>query len=206
MYNILIGGAAGDGMETTSEVLNQTLKHMGYYVFSMRDFMSRVRGGHNFNQIRFGTEPVYTHTKKLDGLIATNKESVKLHQDDLKEDGFIICNPSLKIKHPNLIELDSKALAKEAGNVRAEGSVIIGAILRLYDLDLEQAKTVFEDYFPPHILEANLKSLIAGYAETTPLLKAGPVNDFSKHISINRKHEILLCLSYVTSHQCSQLF
>lgn len=185
MYNILIGGAAGDGIETTATVLEKTLKHVGYNVFSMRDFMSRVRGGHNFNKIRFGTQAVYSHKRELDGLIAMNEESFNLHKDDLKEDGFVICDPSLNIEHENLIKLDFKALAKEAGNVRAGGSVIIGAILSLYGLDLEEAKATFKDFFPDKILDANLNSLVAGYNSVEKTYDIDKGQDLSNHIMIN---------------------
>lgn len=184
MYNILIGGAAGDGIETTSAVLEETLKHMGYYVFSMKDFMSRVRGGHNFNRVRFGTEPVRTHARELDGLIAINEESFDLHKDDLKSDGFIMCSPDLNLEHPNLISLDFKKIAEEAGNVRAGGSVIVGALLALYNLNLAEAEDVFKDYFPERILDANLKSLRAGYEAVEPKYKAEESKDLSDEIII----------------------
>lgn len=185
MYNILIGGAAGDGIETTAVVLEKTLKSIGYNVFSMRDFMSRVRGGHNFNKIRFGNKPVYTHKRELDGLIAINEESFNLHKDDLKKDGFIICDPSLSIEHPNLIKLDFKSLAKEAGNVRAGGSVIIGTILSLYGLNLGKAQETFKDFFPTKILDANLKALSAGYDQVKKSYEIGKEKDLSNHVMIN---------------------
>ena len=58
MYNILIGGEAGQGIETTAAILEKLIKKSGHSVFTSRDFMSRVRGGHNFSMIRFGTEEV----------------------------------------------------------------------------------------------------------------------------------------------------
>ena len=185
MYNILIGGAAGDGIETTAGVLEETLKKMGYHVFAMKDFMSRVRGGHNFNRIRFGSEEVRTHARKLDGLIAVNKETFDLHSPDLKKDGFIICDPKLGIEHENVIPLKFNDLAKEAGNARAAGSVVIGALLGIYGLDLEKAENVFKDYFPEKILDANLKSLKMGYEEVEELVKAEKSDDLSNHILIN---------------------
>ncbi len=48
-YTILVGGAAGQGMDTFAAILEKTLKRNGYYVFSHSDYMSRVRGGHNFS-------------------------------------------------------------------------------------------------------------------------------------------------------------
>ncbi len=184
MYNILIGGAAGDGIETTAAVLEKTLKTMGYYVFSMRDFMSRVRGGHNFNRIRFSNEPIYNHTTDIDGLIAINEETFLLHKDDLKEDGFILCEPSLNIDHPRVIKLDFKNLAKEAGNAKAGGSVIIGALLSLYGLDLEEAKDVFRGYFPEKILDANLNAITLGYESVEARTQIDKANDLSDYALI----------------------
>ncbi|WP_330587659.1 2-oxoacid:acceptor oxidoreductase family protein [Anaerocolumna sedimenticola] len=100
MYNILIGGAAGQGVETTAAILEKLLKRSGYYVFTVRDFMSRVRGGHNFSMIRFGTEIITSHNDKLDGIIALNDETVILHKNKLKDKGFILCDSSLTAEEP----------------------------------------------------------------------------------------------------------
>ena len=70
MYNILLGGAAGDGIETMSALLEKMLKQSGCHLFTIRDFMSRVRGGHNFTQIRFGDQPLDAHRDSLDGIFA----------------------------------------------------------------------------------------------------------------------------------------
>ena len=51
MFNLLIGGAAGQGIETMAAVLQKFLKNSGFYVFTTRDFMSRVRGGAQFYPI-----------------------------------------------------------------------------------------------------------------------------------------------------------
>ena len=90
MYNVLIGGAAGDGIETMAGVFEKMLKRKGFYLFSMRDFMSRVRGGHNFAQIRFGAQPVYAHRDELDGLVVFNEESYHLHKHQLNPNGLVL--------------------------------------------------------------------------------------------------------------------
>ncbi len=63
-YTILVGGAAGQGIDTFAHLLEKTLKRCGYYVFTYRDYMSRVRGGHNFIQIRFSDKEIFTHSEK----------------------------------------------------------------------------------------------------------------------------------------------
>ncbi|WP_317076477.1 2-oxoacid:acceptor oxidoreductase family protein [Clostridium neonatale] len=89
-YNILIGGSAGQGMDTISDFLEKSLKKKGFYVFSNKDYMSRVRGGHNYTQIRFGTDPIYSHANELDLILALDENTTHLHINNLKEDGSLI--------------------------------------------------------------------------------------------------------------------
>ncbi len=67
-YNILIGGAAGQGMETITSIIEKALKRAGFEIFTIRDYMSRVRGGHNFTQIRFSEEKLLPTGTSLAGL------------------------------------------------------------------------------------------------------------------------------------------
>lgn len=83
-YSILVGGAAGQGIDTFANILEKTLKRCGYYVFTYRDYMSRVRGGHNFTQIRFSNKPVFTYTNKVDLIFPINKETIEIHSFRLK--------------------------------------------------------------------------------------------------------------------------
>ena len=68
MYNILIGGKAGQGIDTTVGILEKLLKKSGYNVFTVNDVMSRIRGGHNFSLVRFGSQVIMSHSLKLDGI------------------------------------------------------------------------------------------------------------------------------------------
>ena len=61
-FSILIGGAAGQGLDTSARLLEFILKRCGYNVFTYRDYMSRVRGGHNFTQVRFSDKEINSFT------------------------------------------------------------------------------------------------------------------------------------------------
>jgi 2-oxoglutarate/2-oxoacid ferredoxin oxidoreductase subunit alpha len=78
-YNILIGGSAGQGMDTISSIFERILKKSGYYFHSTKDYMSRVRGGHNFTQIRFGDEEINSHFPDLDVIVALDKSTMDYH-------------------------------------------------------------------------------------------------------------------------------
>ena len=163
MYNLLFGGAAGQGIETTAAVLQKLLKNSGYHVLTVRDVMSRVRGGHNFSLIRFGLNPVLSHSNQLDGIIALNEETVELHRKELKEDGFILCDSNLNVNDARAIKIDATAIGKELGNPRVIGSIAVGAVLKLFNETIKDVDDVLAENIKEAYLEVNKKALAAGY-------------------------------------------
>ena len=163
MYNLLIGGAAGQGIDTTAAILEKLLKRSGYNVFTVRDFMSRIRGGHNFSLIRFGTEPVHSHSDQLDGIVALDEETVKLHREQLKENGFILCDSKLSVSDPRLIKVDMDAKAKALGNPRVSGSVAVGVILKLFGESLDNVADILGTFVKQQYLDINIKAVKEGY-------------------------------------------
>ncbi len=166
MYNLLIGGAAGQGIDTTAAILEKLLKRAGYSVFTMRDFMSRIRGGHNFCTIRFGTETVRSHNNRFDGIIAMNRETVDLHKDELSENGFILCDEKLGVQDSRAVALNMDDRAKALGNPRVAGSIAIGAVLKLFGESLEKVEDVFKEAVHPQYLDVNMKAVQEGYGLT----------------------------------------
>ncbi|MGE4282656.1 MAG: 2-oxoacid:acceptor oxidoreductase subunit alpha [Clostridia bacterium] len=162
-YNILLGGAAGQGMNTLGSVLEKVITRTGYYIFLSKDYMSRVRGGHNFNQLRFSDKPLYSHKEKLDMIIALNQETVERHKERLKENGIIICPAEFAVEGDNIILLPFNEIAKEIGNIKIFGTVIAGTIVKMFNLPLEMLESVLKEYFAGNILEMNLQAAKRGY-------------------------------------------
>ena len=169
MYNLLVGGAAGQGVETTVAILERFFKQAGCGVFTMRDLMSRIRGGHNFARVRFGQMPPKGHSERLDGIIALNEETIGIHLKDLKPEGFILCDAGVHTDDSRAISLDMTNMAKALGNARAAGSVAIGAALKLFGfpLDAQQAAEVFNASLKPGLVEVNVKAALAGHMKMT---------------------------------------
>lgn len=166
MYNLLIGGAAGQGVDTVTGVLERLIKHAGCGVFTMRDLMSRIRGGHNFSRLRFGQEVPLSHTERLDGIIALNEETLTIHLNDLQDEGFAIADSAVSSDDPRVIRLDAAGIAKSLGNVRASGSVAVGAALKLLGIPLysDLAAGIFRQMLREDLVEINVKAAMAGYA------------------------------------------
>ncbi|MDY0235383.1 MAG: 2-oxoacid:acceptor oxidoreductase subunit alpha [Gudongella sp.] len=161
-FTILVGGAAGQGMDTFANILEKSLKRCGFHIFTHSDYMSRVRGGHNFIQIRFSDKPILTYTQKVDVIFALNDETVNIHENRLKENGVIILDKELS-KEKDLIHLPLKKMAENLGNSKVSSTVGLGSILKYFGLPKEETKKIIKEEFNEKISEVNLKALDEGY-------------------------------------------
>lgn len=81
--SLTIGGDAGQGVESSGAGFTKALARSGLHVFSITDYRSRIRGGHNFYQIRVADRPLYSHADPVHVLIALTEETIKIHLDNL---------------------------------------------------------------------------------------------------------------------------
>ncbi|HKK96208.1 MAG TPA: 2-oxoacid:acceptor oxidoreductase subunit alpha [Anaerovoracaceae bacterium] len=163
MYNLLIGGAAGQGIDTTTTILRKTLKKSGYNIFTAEDVMSRVRGGHNYSTIRFDSEEVFSHSKKLDGIVALNEEAINLHKNELNEDGFILCDKSVENDDLRTIKIAMDEISTEIGNPKVIGTIAAGSVLSLFSESLDDAKEIVKEMFDERLLGMNMEAIIKGF-------------------------------------------
>lgn len=160
--NILIGGAAGQGMDTLSYLFEKLLQRSGLYVFSNKDYMSRIRGGHNFIQVRFGSDRMTGHDYTLDLIVALNDETVAAHQQRLNQEGIIFGDESLKAASDQWRPLPLKRLATEAGNPKTLTVVALGVLAKFYDLEIAVAHEVLKERFRS-LAEVNIRAFDLGY-------------------------------------------
>src|SRR4030042_3356285 len=93
--NIVIGGAAGQGVHTITGLLARILVRQGCRVLFVQDYQSRIRGGHLFNRIRVSDQPLMSSREGIDLLVALNQETILRHRIELSPDGVIIYDASL---------------------------------------------------------------------------------------------------------------
>ncbi|MGM0410762.1 MAG: 2-oxoacid:acceptor oxidoreductase subunit alpha [Bacillota bacterium] len=168
-YNILIGGEAGQGLKTTTFLLGKILFREGYHVYSTKNYMSRVRGGHNFIKIRFADKELNGPKDEVDMIIALNEETITKHLSSLNENGFILAD-SYNEKLNNLIEIKAKEIAKEI-NPKGVNTVFIASFLKAFGFDLKIAKDLIREYFDKDSKKAedNLELLKKGYESAKTL-------------------------------------
>ena len=161
-YTVLVGGAAGQGIDTVVHLLERTIKRSGYYVFTYKNFMSMVRGGHNFMQIRFSDKPLTSFTTKVDMIFALNEETITLHKNKLKPGGAIILDNEIA-KAEEFNHLPLMEIAKELKNQRVYPTVGFGALVNYFGLSLEMAKEVIKDVLGEKLADINTQAMVKGY-------------------------------------------
>lgn len=169
-YTIKIGGEAGQGIQTIGDTLARVFSRTGYHVFTHQDYESRIRGGHNFFQIRFSDKPVMSSRMKIDILVALDKESITLHEKELSDNGRIIYDSSaLKQKHEDqrFLDIPFANLAVEHGGSKImANTVATGAVIGMLGMEPGILLGIIKDTFGKKgedIIKANVNAAMAGH-------------------------------------------
>jgi 2-oxoglutarate/2-oxoacid ferredoxin oxidoreductase subunit alpha len=140
-YTIKIGGEAGQGTQTIGDALTKIFSRTGYHVFSHQDYESRVRGGHNFYQIRVSDKPISSSRKKIDIIVALDRETISRHASELSETGRLLYDSaSLKEHHEGSQFLNmplARITADNGGSTIMENVVATGTILGILGMDCD---------------------------------------------------------------------
>ncbi len=176
---IKIGGEAGMGVESGGAGLTKALTRGGLYVFALQDYMSRIRGGHNFFQIRVSTEELFTFTDDVHLLLAFTKECIDRHKHEIVKGGAILYDEALAYDAEAIRELGIRAcpipfskIATQIGGHRIMANTCaLGAACGITGYDFERIKDILETNFRKKgddIVAKNLAVAKAGfdYAQT----------------------------------------
>ncbi len=132
---IRIGGEAGQGLQFIGSALGKIFSRSGLHVFTHQDYMSRIRGGHNYYQIRISNRSIHSSKNKIDILLALDENTIVTHQVFLNKGGIIIYDERLTkkphqgsefINVPFLQMTEQMNLAPIMANSTAIGAVLGG--------------------------------------------------------------------------------
>jgi 2-oxoglutarate ferredoxin oxidoreductase subunit alpha len=161
-YNILVGGKAGQGMDTFAGLLEKVLQKLGFNIYAHSDYMSRVRGGHNFFYIRFSDKELYSYSPNVDVVFALDEETVENHKDKLKKNGIIIADSDIA-KDSDIIHMPMGEITGKLKNAMVASTVGLGAILKYFGLPMDVAIEVIKDELSEKIVEDNIAAIKEGY-------------------------------------------
>ncbi|MFW9866887.1 MAG: 2-oxoacid:acceptor oxidoreductase subunit alpha [Candidatus Thorarchaeota archaeon] len=91
-FTFLVGGKAGEGVKKAGSVAAHIFSSMGRHVFQLDDYMSLIRGGHNFSVVSTSINWISSHYMKANLVVNFDKRSSETHLNDIANDGILIYN------------------------------------------------------------------------------------------------------------------
>ena len=194
--SIVFSAAAGLGLRTAEDLCRTVLSRAGFYVFTAREYMSRVRGGNNSTQIRVSTSPVRAATERMDWLIAL---SPKLRDNVVEKitaetkivgDAEVI-GVEISAHGRELVDLGLAKRASELGGAYYSSMIVAGFIAGVFALPEDAADGEIDAAFAkkPDVLEKNKTAFRTGHS--LGMQQTGGTAALSPHDS-TKKDEIFL--------------
>ncbi|MDI6643678.1 MAG: 2-oxoacid:acceptor oxidoreductase subunit alpha [Methanobacteriaceae archaeon] len=197
--SIVLGGEAGQGIQTVENILVKAVKNSGYHVFSTKEYMSRVRGGVNSTLIRASSSPVRSYVDQIDILVALSEDAVDHLKSRLSTDTLIIAADGI-IKEEykqifNVIEIPLMEIATQIGGPIFSNIIAAGFISKILNIPTEIFDKCITAMFKrkgEKILKKDIQAGKRGYqlaetflGENNLRLDIGKNEEIKDHILIN---------------------
>ncbi|HUS93316.1 MAG TPA: 2-oxoacid:acceptor oxidoreductase subunit alpha [Phycisphaerae bacterium] len=160
---IRIAGEAGQGVATTGSILVGALAELGLHVAATRSYMSRIRGGLNWYDVRIGTEPLHGPAARADLLVALTEIALATLREEVTEGATVLYNGT---EADGALAIDFDGVAKEvAGSKLYSNTVAAGAVFALLGYDLDVLDAFLKKQFKKkgqEVIEANEACLRKG--------------------------------------------
>ena len=134
--NIRIAGQAGQGVQSAGVLLAGALAEAGLHVLSTKCYMSRIRGGLNWFDIRIADRRLWAGKDKADLLVALTPEAEEILGDELAGGGLIVFDGQ---GDGSAVCIDMEEVATQVGGAKImANSVAAGAAYSLLGYDVDQ--------------------------------------------------------------------
>ncbi|HUH41603.1 MAG TPA: 2-oxoacid:acceptor oxidoreductase subunit alpha [Sulfurimonas sp.] len=163
--SILIGGAAGMGIETLEKILSDAFRASGFYVYTTKEFMSRVRGGSNTLLIHISDYLLEAPSWEVDISIALDKLSLEHMSGRWTKETIVLADESLKETHPDILTLLMRESAKKFGDARYANTYMAGALFGILSIDKTPLLEIVSKHFKDEGVNRDVAE--AGYEDAS---------------------------------------
>ena len=196
--SIVLGGAAGQGIQTVEEILTYALKKSGYHVYANKEYMSRVRGGINTTEIRVSSKRVRAFVRRIDILVPFKQGVLSWVRDRLGET-TVVLGERENIEEEfmdkiNLVEVPLTKMAMEVGSQLYTNTTAAGLIVGLFHGDFGAIEDYIRKRFGgkgENVVKKNIEAAKKGYDLGVKLCEEGIIKvEVQKDEKV--KEEVLL--------------
>ncbi len=164
------GDSAAGGIVATGEIFAYMAAFAGLEVYTTRTIPAEIKGGHVMYQMRAALNPLVAQGDELDVLLAYDEETYERYHKLLKKGGVLVYNSNdVKLEGNDYgrqtIGIPLHDIAKSLSFARGYNIVAVGALVKLFDLDMSVARKVVEKRLGRRadVLPSNLAALQKGY-------------------------------------------
>lgn len=140
--NLILGGEAGQGLQTIAQILARMFSNGGLHVLAVSEFMSRIRGGSNSVTLRAAAAPVRALVEKIDLCVLFDKDALPRLRSRCRPETLLIGDPKIFAGEEGMLPLSLQELSEQIGGAIYGNSIVCGYLARLLDwefLPLEAA-------------------------------------------------------------------
>lgn len=138
--NIIIAGEAGQGIETAAEITAKILHANNFNVFTLNEYMSRIRGGSNSALIKVSSDYSPCFSSRIDILFALDSKVFEHLKDRINSNTI-----SLELKKKNFY--------------------VIGYIVAIFKLDLDNCLAFLQNNFKDYWQDKNISDFSEGFSD-----------------------------------------
>ena len=146
--SVLIGGKAGDGINSAGLTIAHLFNHLGYRVYMYFDYPSLIKGGHNFAIVRASEHKIGAHRETADVLLALNNDTIDVHTGMMRPDTEIIYDAGNATRATGTPVPVSGILNEESAPLIMGNSAIIGAFAKAAGIQWDVIEEVFSRHLP----------------------------------------------------------
>jgi len=176
--SIVICGEAGQGVQTIEKLLIGVFKGASLHVFATKEYMSRVRGGSNSTEIRVSSLGKRSYLKRIDLLVALDKDALGHLADRITAETVIIGEKEILQADREIIDVPLSKIAAEEGSGIFANTAAAGFVLSLFRINRELLSGFINGLFAakgPEIAAKNISAAGKGYDIGTRLLSEGGI-------------------------------
>lgn len=150
--SIVFGGSAGEGLQTIEEMIVTVLQREGYGVFSVSEYMSRVRGGSNSTEIRVSEgEEFRAFVERIDVCFPFGCDALE-HLEGRISPETIVIGDETKLAHcqemaKKIISVPFVKTGEEVGGKIFINVVMAGFVLSFFDVNIAHAEAYLTQKF-----------------------------------------------------------
>ncbi|MEI8103574.1 MAG: 2-oxoacid:acceptor oxidoreductase subunit alpha [Candidatus Moraniibacteriota bacterium] len=164
--SIVLGGAAGQGVQIVENILTNVLHRSGFTVSANKEYMSRIRGGSNSTEIRVTSQSRTGYVRSMDICFPLDSAALTHLMPRITPATVVLGDTQhLKTEH-KIIDVPLARIAEELGNPLMANTVAASVILGLFHAD----ETLLEAYLTEQfqrkgedILQKNILASQEGY-------------------------------------------